>query len=46
MQGIIVFGTGNLLQNQSHRILAALSVSKAGGKKADSYSVPYGVCCC
>lgn len=51
MQGIIVFAMGNLLQNQSHRILAALSVSKTGDKNADGYSIPYGLlllaaCCC
>ena len=44
MQGLVVFVTGNLLQNQSHRILAALSAGKAGDQKADSYKIPYGMC--
>jgi hypothetical protein len=43
-QGIGVFAVGNLLQNQSHRILAALATASraASDKAAESYRIPYG----
>lgn len=43
MQGLLVFAGGNLLQNQSHRILAALSpASTAKTSQQEVYRIPEG----
>lgn len=43
VQGLLVFAGGNALQNQSHRILAALSAAGGGDGQTESYRIPHGV---